>query len=118
MKTKKLKGNNKIILLTILLISVSITLVAAERAYMGVYTSDWNTKSNPYAEDYDYGIIITKVVKDGPAQKAGVENKDLLLELDNEKVYTNDQLTKMLQNYDRGIKLKLLWSKLMVISKT
>jgi len=107
MKTKKLKGNIKIILLTILLISVSITLVAAERAYMGVYTSDWNTKSNPYAEDYDYGIIITKVVKDGPAQKAGVENKDLLLELDNEKVYTNDQLTKMLQNYEPGNKVKI-----------
>ena len=74
-----------------------------KKAYLGVYLKDLSEK------DYDklglkerYGVLIDKVVEDGPVQKAGVQDEDVLTELDRNKVYTSDQISKMLNNMDTG----------------
>ncbi len=74
-----------------------------KKAYLGVYLKDLSEK------DYDklglkerYGVLIDKVVEDSPVQKAGVQDEDVLTELDRNKVYTSDQISKMLNNLDTG----------------
>ncbi len=76
---------------------------------MGVYLADMDSR------DYDkmgitenYGVYIKSVVKDTPAEKAGLKKGDVLLELGNEKVYTDNQIGKMLGNYESGDTAKLL----------
>jgi len=106
----KKQNVRKIILMAsiaIMILLTAVSLLVAKRAYMGVYTDKWNFKANEYAKDYKHGIIISKVVKNSPAEKAGVRANDLLLELNGEKIYTMDQLTKMLENYQPGDKIKI-----------
>ena len=45
-----------------------------------------------------YGVLIEKVVKDGPVQKAGMQDDDVILKIGEDKVYTSDQVSQML-NY-------------------
>lgn len=86
-------------------IDVSITLGEKKgpkkKAFMGVFLENLDKQDHKKLETgTDYGILITSVSEDGPAEEAGIEDKDVLLELNNEKIYTVDQLTKMLYNYE------------------
>lgn len=104
---KKMKILTLIVMFTLILGS---TLTAAEKgkAYMGVYLDD--VSSSYYSKigmDDNYGILISKVVSESPADEAGLEAKDILMEIDGDKIYTHDQLTKMLKNYEPGQKVKM-----------
>lgn len=103
-------GYLRISVIVLILISVSTSLLAKPRAYMGVHLSDLSTK------DYEkkgleeiYGVEISKIVKDGPADKAGFKNNDIILEIAGDKVYTSDQVTKMLSYLEpeQVVKIKI-----------
>ena len=51
--------------------------------------------------------MISEVVKDSPAEEAGLKDKDVLLTFDDEKIYTTDQLIKMLKNFKPEDKVSL-----------
>lgn len=62
----------------------------------------------------DYGALITSgdnnepaVVKDGAADKAGIEEKDIVLEIDNIKITETNSLAKIISNYRPGDKVVL-----------
>ncbi len=80
-----------------------------QTAYMGVYLMDMNEKiKKKFDYDKNYGIAITGLTEDGPAEKAGMEDNDILMEIGDDKVFTIDQLTKMLKAYEPEDKLKTL----------
>jgi|GEM_PF-323113 len=70
-----------------------------KKAFLGVYMQNLSEKYRKKIglEDH-YGVLIEKVVKDGPVQKAGMQNKDIILKIGEDKVYTSDQISQML-NY-------------------
>ncbi len=93
------------LLLSILAI-IGVASLSA-KPFMGVFTSTLDD------DDYEdlgvkgyYGILIDEVIDDTPADKAGFEDGDVLLEMEGDKVYTSDQLTKMLSTMDPGKKVK------------
>ncbi|KQC07909.1 MAG: hypothetical protein APR54_05425 [Candidatus Cloacimonas sp. SDB] len=99
-------------LLSLLSIIIIIMLIkpvfAEETAYMGVYLQELS------ARDYEklgvkenYGIMITNTVKDSPAEKAALISNDVILEMDKARIYTIDQLTKMLSFMEPQQKIKL-----------
>ncbi len=58
-------------------------------------------------EDAEYGVKIFSVDKDSPADKAGMEIGDRLIKINGEKIYTTDQLKKMIESKQIGDKLKI-----------
>jgi len=71
-----------------------------KRTYMGVFMDDMNEKLKEKLKfEEPFGIYISEVVKDSPADKAGLKAKDVLLTFADEKIYTSDQLIKMLKNF-------------------
>jgi S1-C subfamily serine protease len=95
----------------ILISLVVLTLFASPllaKAYMGVYLGDLSQKDyEKFGLKKNYGILIKKVVDESPADNAGLKGKDILLELAGDKVYTVDQLTKMLSYFEPKQKVKI-----------
>ena len=107
-----------ITILSIFVISMLITpAFAKDEAYMGVYLKELAAKDyEDLGMKENYGIMISKTVEDGPAEKAALQNKDVILELDGNKIFTIDQLTKMLSflKPDKKVKLKIFRSGKMI----
>lgn len=105
-----MKKTKLIVMVFVLLAMLSSTLSAAEKGkvYMGVYLEDISTGYyQKVGMKENYGILISKVVKESPAEKAGLMAKDILMEIDGDKIYTHGQFTKMLKSYDPEQKVKL-----------
>ncbi len=70
-----------------------------KKAFLGVYMQNLSEKlRKKIGLEDQYGVFIEKVVKDGPVQKAGMQDDDVILKIGEDKVYTSDQISKML-NY-------------------
>jgi predicted metalloprotease with PDZ domain len=68
--------------------------------------------------DADQGLVLTQVSADGPAEKAGCEKNDLILELDSQKVTSEESLRELIQKIgDREVPLKLIRKGKLVESK-
>ncbi len=79
-----------------------------KRTYMGVFLMDLDDKTKKKLKlKESFGILISEVVKDSPAEEAGLKDKDVLLTFDDERIYTTDQLIKMLKNYKPEDKVSL-----------
>jgi len=65
-------------------------------AWMGVSLKDDFDLEN---FDLNYGLQITMVSEDSPAEKAGLMVDDIILEIQGEKLYTEDQVRPMLKKY-------------------
>ncbi|MDP8204415.1 MAG: PDZ domain-containing protein [Candidatus Tenebribacter mawsonii] len=86
----------------------------SKRTYMGVFLKDLNEKIKKKLKlEKPYGIMISKVVEDSPADEAGLKDEDILLTFAKEKIFTTDQLVKMLKNFKPNdeIALKIIRSK-------
>ncbi len=67
-----------------------------------------------YKLSVDYGAIILKgdngtkaIAKDSAAEKAGLKEKDVILELNGEKISQDNSLSKIIQKYNPGDKVTL-----------
>ena len=64
--------------------------------------------------DWQKGAIIYKdqkglaVQKNGPADKAGLKEGDVIISIDNINLDKNNDLAEMIQNYAAGDKIRLL----------
>jgi len=95
--------------IVILALALVLTLPLMAKAYMGVYLADLNSKDyKKMGIEENYGVYIKAVVDDTPAAKAGFKKGDVLMQIADEKVYTDNQLNKMLQNYEEGQTVKVL----------
>lgn len=53
------------------------------------------------------GALITEVMKDTPAEKAGLKAGDVIVEVDNEKVSSPSDVSSIIRDKDRGDKVDL-----------
>lgn len=96
----------KIVILALVLV---FTLPLMAKAYMGVYLADLSSKDyKKLGIEENYGVYIKSVVEGTPAAEAGLKKGDVLMQIAAEKVYTDNQLSKMLLNYDEGERVKVL----------
>ncbi|MCF7919381.1 MAG: PDZ domain-containing protein [Candidatus Cloacimonetes bacterium] len=68
---------------------------AKKSAWLGVKLTDQVSAEN-FPEDY--GLEITYLAPDSPAEKAGLKSGDVLLALNNDNLYSVDQLQKILKS--------------------
>lgn len=79
-----------------------------ERAYMGVYLDDLDfADAHKKNYEYNYGVLISGVVKDGPADKAGLMNGDIIMEFDGEKALHEDHLSSLIKSKKPGDKVEI-----------
>jgi serine protease Do len=71
------------------------------RIMLGVMT-DQNDKE---------GLKITEVVKDGAAEKAGLQKDDIITKIDDNKISTQTELTDFLQTKKEGDKVKVYFTR-------
>jgi len=93
----------KTTLLIMVIISLSVVSLNALKAYMGIYSEEMSSKDIELTSwKGNHGLYISKVAEDSPAEKADIKKHDILLEIESEKVYTRDQLDRMLMNFKPG----------------
>ncbi|MBM2816773.1 MAG: Trypsin-like serine protease [Ignavibacteria bacterium] len=81
------------------------------RGYMGVEikTIDETDAKSVGLDDVE-GVLISNVYKDSPADKAGVERGDVVLEIDGKKVKASNELQRMIVYRKAGEDVKLtIW---------
>ncbi|SNU05277.1 serine protease Do [Lachnospiraceae bacterium] len=76
------------------------------KAYLGI---SGEGISREYSMIYGFpeGIYIKKVYENSPAEKCGLHNGDILVEIDGEEVYTLEDVQKQLKKYEVGDKVEL-----------
>jgi len=79
------------------------------RGWLGVVIQDLSEELAEYYGIPDKkGVIITETVPGDPADEAGIKAEDILLKVNNEKVETSRDLTKMIAGISVGKKIKIL----------
>lgn len=72
-------------------------------AWLGVVTQ---SVDYDLAEAFDlevkYGVIVNEVVDDSPAEEAGLENDDIIVSIDSERITDYDDLVDMLTEHGEG----------------
>jgi len=77
--------------------------------WLGVQIQSVNTRiAEKYALKDEAGVLITKVEKESPAEKAGLKNNDVLLEYDGKILKDADGLIEQVQKSKPGDKVKLV----------
>jgi serine protease Do len=73
------------------------------RGWLGVAIQDLTSEMADYYGLKDRkGVLVADVFKGDPADKAGIQAKDIILEVNNQKVETSRQLTSMIANLKVG----------------
>ena len=74
-------------------------------AWLGVYLGDAGEESG---WDENEGAIVREVVKDGPADKAGLRENDIIIKLQDRTVRDADDVTRDIRKLKPGDEVKLL----------
>lgn len=77
-----------------------------ERPFLGIEYY-LNTNENSALNRVPVGAVVTKVVANTPAQKAGIMQFDVILEIDDEKVSEENPLSRIIVNKQVGSEVKL-----------
>lgn len=74
----------------------------SDRPRLGVQVHKLNEDLEEYFPGTETGgVLVLDVVKDGPAEKAGLKAGDVIQKVDGEKVDSPDELMEQLANYDK-----------------
>ncbi|MGB7062619.1 MAG: PDZ domain-containing protein [Candidatus Zixiibacteriota bacterium] len=80
----------------------------SERAWLGVYLQDINRDIKEAMDlESKRGALIAGVVEDSPAEEAGIEEEDVIVEFDGEKVRNTSSLTRLVKKHSPGDKITL-----------
>ncbi|NLY77103.1 MAG: trypsin-like serine protease [Tissierellia bacterium] len=81
-----------------------------EVVYMGIYGYEVEIYERQLGIDLgvDSGVIVLEVSSRSPAYKAGLQQLDVIVSMDNQPVQNMNQLKRMLYKYKRGDKAKLV----------
>jgi len=100
-----------LILSLVVLVLAATPLLAKSKAYMGVFLSDLSAGDfEELGLKENYGVFIESIVEESPAEEAGLQAQDVILQVAGDKIYTVDQITKMLTTYepDQVVKIKVM----------
>jgi len=74
-----------------------------KRGYLGVYFKAVNKNiANIYGLDRSQGVLISEVVEDSPAEKAGFKPDDIILEVDGKKIKNEQTLSTAIASKKPG----------------
>ena len=80
----------------------------SEKAWLGVYLQDINRDLREAMDlESKRGALIAGVVEDSPAEEAGIEEEDVIVEFDGEKVRNSSALTKLVKKRSPGDEITL-----------
>lgn len=80
------------------------------RVYMGVSVRNASEIIEEYSDvdlGTETGAYIVQITDGSPAEKAGLQDKDIIVEVEGEKIETRSDLINLLLNYNAGDKLKV-----------
>ena len=72
-----------------------------KRPYIGITGSDVDSSVAQYY-NIPTGVLVKSVEKDSPAEKAGIQAKDIITALNNEKVTSMDELNSIKNTFNIG----------------
>jgi len=78
--------------------------------YLGVQAGNLNEQLRDYFE-VEYGVLIEKIIKDSPAEKAGLKAGDVILEIEKKKIEDYEDLIRTVNYYDPGDTISLKYSR-------
>jgi hypothetical protein len=77
-------------------------------AWMGVYTESINYKNAESSDlPVDYGALVTEVVTDSPADKAGLKENDIIIAFQGNKITDSDELSDAVAKAHAGDNIDL-----------
>jgi len=79
------------------LIDQAQTIVIGSGSFLGVFT-----------EDSDCGVTVTRVVKDSPADKAGIKKDDIISSFNNEEVSSVNKMNRLINEAAPGQTISLV----------
>jgi len=92
----------------IALLFIPSLLSASKRGYLGVQVDELSDAMK-IALGVEYGVLVTEVIEDSPAEEAGIEIGDVILELDGEKIEDTEDLVYLVKKRpEKEVKLVIL----------
>jgi len=83
-------------------------LLASKRGYLGVEIQDLSEPMR-IALNVEYGVLVTEVIEDSPAEEAGIKVGDIILQLDDEKIEDTEDLRYLVKKRpEKEVKIVLL----------
>ena len=77
-------------------------------AWLGVSTSRLTSQLRDYFDvEGRYGVLVTEVVDDSPAEKYGLKAGDIIVAVDNRDIYDPRDLSKVIHHYDPDEKVSI-----------
>ncbi len=74
------------------------TYSADRDGWIGVYVQDLDGELRRYLDvDERYGVLINDVISDSPAEAAGMQDEDLIIQFDGKRIRDTDDLTRAVQ---------------------
>ncbi len=79
-----------------------------ERGYLGVMIQEVTKQiAEKFGLENNQGALVSQVLKDGPAGKAGIKHGDIIIEFDGNKVKDHNHLTRMVARTEVGKKVEI-----------
>lgn len=86
----------------------SETKITSKTPWLGVMTQTVDDDiADAFEVDVDYGAIINEIVQDSPAEKADLEEGDVIISFNGKKVWDSDDLTDLIEESETGAKATL-----------
>jgi len=89
-------------------INILVGKTSEDAPRMGIFLSDMDFE-DAYKMHYPYcyGVYVTGVTQDGPAQKAGIVKGDVIMEFDGKKAKFESNLVKLIRSKNIGDEVKV-----------
>ena len=88
-------------------IAATRTPDGVESTRLGIVVRDMNDEERASVDVTDQGVVVSEV-SDGPAERAGIREGDLILMLNNEKVASSDDFERLVAELPRGKAVSVL----------
>ncbi|NIM59446.1 MAG: PDZ domain-containing protein [Candidatus Aminicenantes bacterium] len=78
------------------------------RKYIGVYIEEINRELSEYfGVKEGNGLLVAKITKDSPAEKAGLQVGDVIIKADGKRTERTRDLNRVIQDKEKGEKIKI-----------
>ncbi|MFW6124142.1 MAG: PDZ domain-containing protein [Acidobacteriota bacterium] len=87
----------------------SFSIIDRERNYIGVYLEEINRDLSEYfGLSEGTGLLVTKIVEDSPADKAGLKVGDVIIKADGKRIKTRKEIGGIIQEKEKNEKMVLV----------
>jgi serine protease Do len=80
-----------------------------QRGYLGVVVQDLSWQlAQQLNLDISQGVVVANLVRNGPADKAGIEVKDIILEIEGTRINSSSRLLEIIASHKPGDELEVV----------